>query len=49
MQAFSFENVKVVFEIFVAPIVTDHFNGVSEIMQMIDHLPGSRRMSRPFS
>jgi len=39
-RPFALEHIEVVFEILIAPIVTDDFHGMSEPLQVSDHFSG---------
>jgi hypothetical protein len=45
MKPFDFEYVEVVIKVAITPVIADHFNCMSHLLKMIDHLPGPGRMS----
>jgi hypothetical protein len=44
MKPFGFEYVEVEFKVVITPIIADHFNGMSQVLKMLNHLPGPGRM-----
>jgi hypothetical protein len=44
MKTFGFEYVEVGFKVVITPIIADQFNGMSQLLKILNHLPGSGRM-----
>jgi hypothetical protein len=44
MKSLGFEYVEVVFKVAITPVIADHLNCMSQLLKMIDHLPGPGRM-----
>jgi hypothetical protein len=44
MKPFGFEYVEVGFKVVMTPIIADHLNGMSQLLKILNHLPGLGRM-----
>jgi hypothetical protein len=44
MKSFDFEDVEVGFKVVIAPVIAGHFNCMSQLLKMSDHLAGPGRV-----
>jgi hypothetical protein len=44
MKSLGVEYIEVVFKVAITPVIADHFNGMSLLLKMVDHLSGPGRM-----